>query len=82
MFGNMFNDIDVVRFNKAGESVQQLRVPIAYGPKEKFLIKPASYNFYGRHSWQAPRWNDQEIVNLIEESKDKDIISFHTWVDS
>lgn len=39
MFGNMFNDIDVVRFNKAGESVQQLRVPIAYGPKEKFLIK-------------------------------------------
>ena len=39
MFGNMFNDIDFVRFNKAGESVQQLRVPIAYGPKEKFLIK-------------------------------------------
>ena len=39
MFGNMFNDIDVVRFNKAGESVPQLRVPIAYGPKEKFLIK-------------------------------------------
>ena len=39
MFGNMFNDIDVVRVNKAGESVQQLRVPIAYGPKEKFLIK-------------------------------------------
>ena len=39
MFGNMFNDIDVVRFDKAGNSVQQLRVPIAYGPKEKFLIK-------------------------------------------
>ena len=37
MFGNMFNDIDVVRFNKAGESTQQIRVPIAYGPKEKFL---------------------------------------------
>ena len=39
MFGNMFNDIDVVRFNNAGESVQQLRVPIAYGPREKFLAK-------------------------------------------
>jgi hypothetical protein len=39
MFGNMFNDIDVVRFNKAGESTQQIRVPIAYGPKEKFLAK-------------------------------------------
>mgnify|MGYP005695256677 FL=1 len=39
MFGNMFNDIDVVRFNKAGDNVQQLRVPIAYGPREKFLAK-------------------------------------------
>ena len=39
MFGNMFNDIDIVRFNKAGESTQQIRVPIAYGPKEKFLVK-------------------------------------------
>ena len=39
MFGNMFNDIDVVRFNKNGDSVQQLRVPIAYGPREKFLAR-------------------------------------------
>ena len=39
MFGNMFNDIDVVRFNSAGDNVQQLRVPIAYGPREKFLAK-------------------------------------------
>ena len=39
MFGNMFNDIDVVRFNKAGDSVQQLRVPIAICLREKFLIK-------------------------------------------
>ena len=39
MFGNMFNDIDVQRFNKAGEAVQTIRVPIAYGPKEKFLVR-------------------------------------------
>ena len=39
MFGNMFNDIDIIRFNKAGDNVQQLRVPIAYGPREKFLAK-------------------------------------------
>ena len=39
MFGNMFNDIDVVRFNNSGESTQQIRVPIAYGPKEKYLVK-------------------------------------------
>ncbi len=39
MFGNMFNDIDIVRFNSAGDNVQQIRVPIAYGPREKFLAK-------------------------------------------
>ena len=39
MFGNMFNDISVVRFNNAGAAVQSLTVPIAYGPKEKFLAR-------------------------------------------
>jgi len=39
MFGNMFNDIDVVRYNNAGDAVQSIRVPIAYGPKEKFLAR-------------------------------------------
>jgi len=39
MFGNMFNDIDVVRYNSAGTAIQTLRVPIAYGPKEKYLAR-------------------------------------------
>lgn len=39
MFGNMFNDIDVVRYNNAGAAVQTIRVPIAYGPREKFLAR-------------------------------------------
>ena len=39
MFGTMFNDIDVQRFNTAGERIQTLRIPIAYGPKEKFLVR-------------------------------------------
>lgn len=39
MFGSMFNDIDVVRFNTSGVAVQSIRVPIAYGPKEKFLAR-------------------------------------------
>lgn len=39
MFGNMFNDIDVVRYNNAGNAEKTIRVPIAYGPKEKFLVR-------------------------------------------
>lgn len=42
MFGSMFNDIDVQRFNANGTRIQTLRVPIAYGPKEKFLVRLAS----------------------------------------
>ena len=38
-FGNMFNDMVVQRINNAGQVVQTLSVPIAYGPKEKFLVR-------------------------------------------
>lgn len=39
MFGNMFNDINVVRYNNSGQAIQAIRVPIAYGPREKFLAR-------------------------------------------
>jgi hypothetical protein len=39
MFGNMFNDIDVVRYDSNGTAKQTIRVPIAYGPKEKYLAR-------------------------------------------
>lgn len=39
MFGNMFNDINISRFGSDGSTQQILRVPIAYGPREKFLSR-------------------------------------------
>jgi len=39
MFGSMFNDIDISRYDKSGDRIQSIRVPIAYGPKEKFLAR-------------------------------------------
>jgi hypothetical protein len=39
MFGRMFNDIDVVRYNSSGGAEQTIRVPIAYGPSEKWLTR-------------------------------------------
>ena len=38
VFGSMFNDITIQRKN-AGTRVQTLAVPIAYGPKQKFLVR-------------------------------------------
>lgn len=38
VFGSMFNDITIERKN-AGTRIQTLTVPIAYGPKQKFLVR-------------------------------------------
>lgn len=38
-FGNLFNDIVIARLNTAGERIQAIEVPIAYGPKEKWLVR-------------------------------------------
>ena len=38
-FGTMFNDINLVRTNNAGEVIQTMKVPIAYGPKQKWLAR-------------------------------------------
>lgn len=40
-FGTIFNQITVKRFNTANETVQSLRVPLAYSPKNKFLARIA-----------------------------------------
>jgi len=35
----MFNDINLVRTNNAGEVIQTMKVPLAYGPKQKWLAR-------------------------------------------
>ena len=36
-FGTLFNDIHVVRKNNSGVVTQSMKVPLAYGPKQKWL---------------------------------------------
>lgn len=38
-FGNMFNDLTVERKNNKTGDVQTIGVPLAYGPKEKWLVR-------------------------------------------
>jgi len=38
-FGTMFNNIQIVRKNNSGAVVQTMKVPLAYGPKQKFLVR-------------------------------------------
>jgi hypothetical protein len=36
-FGTLFNNIQIVRKNSSGAVVQSMKVPLAYGPQQKFL---------------------------------------------
>ena len=40
-FGTMFNNISLVRKDSDGKVVQSMKVPLAYGPKQKFLVRLA-----------------------------------------
>lgn len=39
MFGNLFNEIQVERYDLNGNKTQTLNVPIEYGPKQKFVTR-------------------------------------------
>lgn len=39
LFGTLFNDISVQKRNSAGQLVSTQKVPIAYGPKQKFITR-------------------------------------------
>ena len=36
-FGTLFNDVHIVKYNSDGTEKEKIRVPISYGPKEKFI---------------------------------------------
>ena len=38
-FGTMFNDIQLIRKDNSGTITQTMKVPLAYGPREKFLVR-------------------------------------------
>lgn len=42
LFGSYFDDITVQRYNSSNVRIQTLGVPLAYGPKQKFLVRLAT----------------------------------------
>ena len=38
-FGTMFNNVNIVRKDNNDNIVQKMKVPLAYGPKQKFLVR-------------------------------------------
>jgi hypothetical protein len=42
VFGTMFNDLEIVRYTQAGNPKEKLKVPLSYGPKERYLTQITS----------------------------------------
>lgn len=38
-FGTLFNNIEIQRENSSGEVIQDIKVPIAYGPRQKYIMR-------------------------------------------
>lgn len=57
MFGNIFNELQVERYDSSGNVIQKVNVPIEYGPKQKFIRRVTTDPQIGREqfSTQLPR---------------------------
>ena len=38
VFGTIFNDLNIERKNSSGTVIEKFKVPLAYGPKQKWLL--------------------------------------------
>jgi hypothetical protein len=54
-FGTLFNDIYINRINSAGDTIQTMKVPLSYGPKEKFLSRIDNDPNFDRPAIVLPR---------------------------
>jgi hypothetical protein len=47
-FGTLFNNIEIRKFNEDGTVYQRMKVPLAYGPRQKFLARITEQPDLGR----------------------------------
>ncbi len=55
VFGSLFNDIKVVKKDSADNVLQLIKVPLAYGPRQKFLARLAEKSRDPKMALKLPR---------------------------
>jgi hypothetical protein len=64
-FGTIFNNVNIVRKDNNGTIIQKMKVPLAYGPKAKFLVRlDQDANLDSKVAITLPRLGF-EIQNLV-----------------
>ena len=70
-FGTLFNNINIRHTDASGTNVSTMKVPLAYGPMQKFLHWPISqWNFHGADI-RSTRIG-VSYINIIKESTETD----------
>lgn len=71
VFGTIFNDISVIRLDGSGGVLNQIKVPLSYGPKQKFLSRiDANTGSDASMALKLPRMSF-EISSLEQDSTSK-----------
>jgi len=71
VFGTLFNDISIIRKDSTGAVKSIIRVPLAYGPKEKFLARmDEEPDLSIRSAIKLPRMSF-EILNISYDTQSK-----------
>lgn len=70
MFGTLFNDIVITRLDNSGNTKQRIKVPIAYGPHQKFLARLEQDPNLNAPAMLLPRMSF-EIVGMLYDGERK-----------
>ena len=72
VFGTLFNNITVLRKDNNGNVLSTVKVPLAYGPKEKFLVRIDEEKDFGTAgvAIKLPRMSF-EILNITYDTQSK-----------
>ena len=71
VFGTLFNDISIERKNSSGTVIEKLKIPLAYGPKQKWLWQYKNLLQHGKfHQLEFQEWDLllQDLLMILVES--------------
>ena len=83
-FGTLFNDIYVSRYDLEGNELERIKVPISYGPKQKYIIRQSNSNpdLTRNFSMDLPRMGYEFVSLEYDSTKQMPVSQKSAFIDS